>query len=186
MSTLEIIVLAFALSADAFAVAVCKGLSIGKASFKVCLWTGLWFGTFQAIMPTVGYFCARLFSSFTGAYSCIISSGILLFLGINMIKNTFSEDAERNTDVSVKEMLLLSTATSIDALSAGISFAMTEGAGVFMTVFLIGIITFSLSTAGVKIGGIAGTKYNGISTVTGGVILIILAVKGVVENYLVL
>lgn len=183
LSIFELFILAVVLSLDAFAVAVCKGLALCKIKLRDCLWVGLWFGAFQALMPTIGYFCAVRFEHYVHAFSHWIAFALLAFLGINMIKEATEEQEKCNVSVSIKEMFILAIATSIDALAAGVSFAMTENFKIGYAVTFIGCITFIFSATGVKIGSIFGTKYNRKAQITGGVVLILLGIKIVLEHY---
>ncbi len=183
MSIFELLVLAVVLSMDAFAVAVCKGLALCKIKLKNCLWVGVWFGAFQAFMPTVGYLCAVRFEKYVHAFSHWIAFALLLLLGINMIKEALGEEEKCNISISIREMFILAVATSIDALAAGVSFAMTPDFRIVYAVVFIGITTFILSAVGVKIGSIFGTKYNRKAQITGGAVLILLGVKIVLEHY---
>ncbi len=183
MSFFEILLLAVVLSMDAFAVAVCKGLALKNVKLKSCIWVGVWFGTFQALMPTLGYFCARLFAGYVNAVSHWIAFALLAFIGVNMIKEALGETDEANDDVCCREMLILSVATSIDAMAAGVSFAMIENFDILSAVLFIGITTFVLSAFGTKIGSIVGTKYNKRAEIAGGIVLILLGVKIVIEHY---
>lgn len=183
MSTFELLLMAVVLSMDAFAVAVCKGLALKNVRVKNCVWIGLWFGAFQALMPTVGYFCARLFEGYVNAFSHWIAFGLLSFLGINMIHEALGEEEKENDDVCCKEMFILAIATSIDAMAAGVSFAMIPDFRIFYAVLFIGVITFFLSAIGTKIGSVFGTKYNKRAEVTGGIVLIFIGFKIVLEHY---
>ena len=183
MNVFEIFLTALSLSMDAFAVAVCKGLALKNVKIKNCLWIGFWFGLFQAIMPTIGFFCAKLFESYVHAFSHWIAFGLLAFLGVNMIKEAMEEAEKLNNDVCCKEMLILAVATSIDAMAAGVSFEMRENFNIGLAVLLIGVITFALSAIGTKIGSIVGTKYNKKAEVAGGIVLIFLGFKIVLEHY---
>lgn len=183
MSILDLLLLAVVLSMDAFAVSVCKGLALKNIKVKNCLWVGLWFGAFQAIMPTAGYCFARIFASYVNAFSHWIAFVLLALLGINMVREALGEEEKENDNVSVKEMLLLAIATSIDALAAGVSFALIPDFRITYAVIFIGIITFTLSAVGVKVGSVFGTKYNKSAQVVGGVVLVFLGLKIVLEHY---
>ena len=184
LNIFELFLTALALSMDAFAVAVCKGLALKNVKLKNCLWIGLWFGLFQAIMPTIGFFCAKLFESYVNAFSHWIAFALLCFLGINMIKEAMEDDDEKaNDDVCCKEMFVLAIATSIDAMAAGVSFEMIENFRIGLAVVFIGIITFLLSALGTKLGSIVGTRYNRKAEAAGGIVLILLAFKIVLERY---
>jgi len=183
MSIFELLLMAVVLSMDAFAVAVCKGLALKNVKIKNCIWIGLWFGAFQALMPTIGYFCAKVFARYVNAFSHWIAFGLLAFLGVNMIREALGEDEEANCDVCVKEMLILAIATSIDAMAAGVSFAMIPDFKIVYAVTFIGVITFLLSAIGTKIGSVVGTKYNKRAEAAGGIVLIFLGFKIVLEHY---
>lgn len=183
MSVFELFLTALALSMDAFAVAVCKGLALKNVKLKNCLWIGLWFGIFQALMPLVGFFCAKLFETYVHSYAHWIAFALLGFLGVNMIREAMGDDEKANNDVCCKEMLILAVATSIDAMAAGVSFEMIENFNIGLVVVFIGIITFTLSAFGTKIGSIVGTRYNKKAEVAGGLVLIFLGFKIVLEHY---
>lgn len=183
MGIFGLFVMAVVLSMDAFAVAVCKGLALKNVKLKNCVWIGLWFGAFQALMPTVGFFCAKLFAHYVNAFSHWIAFGLLAFLGINMIHEALGEEEKANDDVCCREMLILAIATSIDAMAAGVSFAMISDFKIFVAVTFIGIVTFLLSAFGTKIGSIVGTKYNKRAEIAGGIVLIFLGFKIVLEHY---
>lgn len=183
LSTFELFLTALALSMDAFAVAVCKGLALKNVKTKNCLWIGLWFGAFQALMPTIGFFCAKLFESYVHNYAHWIAFGLLAFLGINMIKEAMGEEEKANDDVCCKEMFILAIATSIDAMAAGVSFEMMPDFNIGLAVVFIGVFTFILSAIGTKLGSIVGTKYNKKAELAGGIVLILLGIKIVLEHY---
>ncbi len=186
MSIFEAILLAVSLSMDAFAVALCKGLAIKKINFKKCLIVGAWFGSFQALMPLAGYLLGSTFADKITAVSHWIAFVLLAIIGGNMIKESF-EKCEKPLDDSLgfKTMIVMAIATSIDALAAGVGFAFTEFNPpwfVYITFVLIGIITLSLSAIGVKIGNIFGTKFKTKAELAGGIILILLGVKILLEG----
>ena len=191
MGILELLLLAVALSMDAFAVSVCKGLCMKKATFRAGAICGAWFGGFQALMPLIGYFLGSLFADVITKVAPWIAFVLLALIGANMIKEAFSkEECEscEKLDLSAKGMFVMAVATSIDALAVGISLAMTGvpvwGKGnIFLAVLLIGVITFALSCAGVKIGNIFGSRYEKKARIAGGVILILLGVKILLEHY---
>ena len=178
MNLLAPFILALGFSADAFAVSVCKGLSMKKASLKASLTCGIWFGGFQAIMPLIGYYLGRLFADAISAIAPIISCVLLAIIGFNMIKEALEPDGCEECDggdLSFKKMFILAIATSIDALAGGISIALDvhNDANIFVTVAMIGGTTFLLSALGVKIGSIFGSKYEKGAQVVGGSILIL-------------
>ncbi len=186
MSIFEAILLALSLSMDAFAVALCKGLAIKKINFKKCLIVGAWFGSFQALMPLAGFLLGSTFADKITAVSHWIAFVLLAIIGGNMIKESF-EKCEKPLDDSLgfKTMIVMAIATSIDALAAGVGFAFTEFNPpwfVYITFILIGIITLSLSALGVKIGNIFGTKFKSKAELAGGIILILLGVKILLEG----
>lgn len=178
----EILVLGIGLSMDAFAVSVCKGLAVRRADLKTSLVCGTWFGAFQALMPLIGYFLGRMFADAIAAVDHWVAFFLLALVGGNMIKEALSGEEESATpDLSAKAMLPLAVATSIDALAVGISLAMTE-APIFTSVIVIGITTFALSALGVTIGGIFGNKFQKKAEIFGGVVLILLGCKILLES----
>ena len=183
MSFLSPLLLGLGLSMDAFAVSICKGLAVKNAKLKHMLITGLWFGGFQAAMPILGYYVGSFFHSYIEKFDHWIAFVLLAAIGINMIREAFGKSDEKPTDASFgfKTMLLMALATSIDALAAGIAIAM-ERKNVFISVAFIGIITFILSASGVKIGAVFGEKYKSKAELAGGIILILLGLKILLEH----
>lgn len=182
MDIIEIIIIAIGLAMDAFAVAIGKGLSISKVSWRHYLLIGLWFGGFQALMPLIGYLLGTSFANVVAGFDHWIVFALLSLIGSNMIKESFSRKEDQvNADISTKTMFLLSIATSIDALAAGVSFAFFAN-DIIYPVLIIGIITFALSTIGVKIGNIFGNRYKRKAEFAGGVILIIIGIKILFEH----
>lgn len=178
----EILVLGIGLSMDAFAVSVCKGLAMRRADLKTSLVCGAWFGAFQALMPFIGYFLGRMFADAIAAVDHWVAFFLLALVGGNMIKEALSGEGENATpDLSVKAMLPLAVATSVDALAVGISLAMTE-APIWTSITVIGITTFMLSAVGVTIGGIFGNKFEKKAEIFGGVVLILLGCKILLES----
>ena len=178
----EILVLGVGLSMDAFAVSVCKGLAVRRADLKTSLVCGAWFGAFQALMPLIGYFLGRMFADAIAAVDQWVAFILLALVGGNMIKEALSGEEETSTpDLSVKAMLPLAVATSIDALAVGISLAMTE-APIWTSIGVIGTTTFILSAVGVTIGGIFGNKFEKKAEIFGGVVLILLGCKILLES----
>lgn len=178
MDLLGPLILAVGFSADAFAVSVCKGLSMKKATWRAGMICGVWFGGFQALMPLIGYYLGTLFADGILSFAPIVSFGLLALIGVNMIKEAFEkQDCQEcpNGDLSFKTMLVLAIATSIDAMAGGLSIALNVGrdVNIFVTVALIGGITFLLSTAGVKLGNLFGSRYEKGAQIAGGVILIL-------------
>lgn len=179
----QILLTAIALSMDAFAVAVCKGLAMDKISFKKCCIVGTWFGAFQGLMPLAGYFLVSFFKDAIEKYDHWIAFVLLVLIGANMIKEALSKDDEKtNASLSFKIMLLLAIATSIDALAVGVSFIATPQINIFVACTVIALITFILSCIGVKIGNIFGTKYKSKAELAGGIILILIGFKILLEH----
>ena len=186
MGFFELFALGLGLSMDAFAVSVCKGLGMKKANAKGMILCGLWFGGFQALMPLIGYLLGSLFATAIEAVDHWIAFGLLALIGINMLKEAFGKeedcDCENNADFSFKTMLTMAVATSIDALAVGISLAMAGNVNIWVAVALIGVTTFTLSALGVKIGSIFGNKLEKKAQIAGGVILILLGLKILLEH----
>ena len=185
MGTLELFITAVALSMDAFAVAICKGLSTCRVRAKHMIAVGLWFGGFQALMPLLGYLLGSTFADYITPVDHWIAFALLALLGANMIKEAFSGGDECDcTDASLafKVMLTMAVATSIDALAVGISFAMLPDVNIWIAVGFIGVITFTLSAVGVKIGAVFGAKNKKYAELTGGIILILMGTKILLEH----
>ncbi len=176
MGITELFILAIGLSMDAFAVSICKGLSLGKITPKHMCIAGIWFGGFQAFMPLIGYFLGSFFADMITAYDHWIAFILLVLIGGNMIKEAFEKEEHLDASMTVKSMFLLAIATSIDALAVGVTFAFLK-VQIIPAVSFIGIITFILSAIGVKIGSIFGTKYQSKAELCGGIILIIIGTK---------
>ncbi len=182
MNFITLLLLAIGLSMDAFAVSVCKGLSLKRTNLRAYLAVGLWFGGFQALMPVVGYYLIYHFKDYVTALDHWIAFALLLLIGVNMIREALSgKEESANASLDFRTMLLLAIATSIDALAVGISFACLD-VNLPLAVAIIGITTFILSVAGLKIGTIFGTRYKSKAEITGGVILILLGVKILLEH----
>lgn len=184
MGLIELICIAVGLSMDAFAVAICKGLSLRKCTWQKQGIVGLYFGVFQAGMPLLGYLLGMQFKEMITSIDHWIAFVLLGIIGANMIKEGFSKEeiSDEKTDrLSVKEMLGLAVVTSIDALAVGVTFAFLQ-VEIIPAVCIIGITTFILSAAGVKIGNIFGTRYKSKAEIAGGVILIFMGVKILVEH----
>ncbi len=188
MSFFELFILAVGLSMDAFAVAMCKGLAVKKVGIKQMLTVGVWFGSFQAIMPLIGYVLISQFQKYIEKYDHWIAFVLLALIGANMIKEALSKDEEAtDASFSVKSMFVLAVATSIDAMAAGCTLATksvtdAKQGGILVAVLIIGVITFSLSLVGVKIGNVFGVKYKSKAELAGGIILILLGVKILLEH----
>ncbi len=193
MDIIEILFLAVGLSMDAFAVSVCKGLAISKISFKKAAICGVWFGGFQALMPMIGYLLGAGFTGYITGITPWIAFVLLSLIGGNMIKEAISGDEEKaNDSLGIKVMFTMAVATSIDALAVGVTFACVpvsifSSAGgllnTFVGVIIIGITTFILSCIGVKIGNVFGLKYKSKAELAGGIILICLGLKILLEHF---
>lgn len=181
MSIFELFLLAVGLSMDAFAVSVCKGLSVKKLKPRHVLLAGLYFGGFQALMPVIGYFAGSCFSDLIASYDHWVVFVLLVLIGSNMIKESFGNEETLNASFSVRNMLLLAVATSIDALAVGVSFAFLQVNIIYAAGF-IGIITFVLSAAGIKIGNVFGSRYKSRAELAGGIILILIGLKVLLEH----
>ena len=186
MKTWELILIAVGLAMDAFAVSVCKGLAMKKATFKNALICGIWFGGFQGLMPFIGYLLGASFAEYINVISSWIAFALLCLIGGNMIREALSKDEETaSADLDIKTMLVMAIATSIDALAIGVSFAFTDFEPdwfVYIAFILIGVITFTLSSIGVKIGNIFGTKFKSKAELAGGIILICMGCKILLEH----
>ena len=176
MSIAELLIMSVALAMDAFAVSVCKGLSLKNVTPKHMLICGIWFGLFQALMPLLGYGAGRAFRVFIDRYSHWVAFGLLLIVGVVMIRDAFKEEEEVDASLNVKTMLMLAIATSIDAFAVGASLALLN-VNIFFSTACIGVITLGLSAAGVKIGSLFGTRYHRPSLFAGGVVLCLIGLK---------
>ena len=181
MGVLELILIAVGLAMDAFAVSVCKGLSMSKMEWKKAVVIGLYFGGFQALMPLIGYILGVGFEDKIKSIDHWIAFILLVFIGINMIKEAFETKEESNDKIDFKTMIILSIATSIDALAVGVTFAFLN-VNIMLAISLIGIITFIISMIGVKIGNVFGDKYETKAELAGGFILIFLGAKILLEH----
>ncbi len=189
MGFVELFFIAIGLSMDAFAAAICKGLCIRKDSNKKALIVGCFFGGFQAIMPLIGYILGTQFKDSIAAIDHWIAFVLLSIIGINMIRESRSDDdcgceldsSITDSSFSIKNMTLLSIATSIDALAIGVTFAFLQ-VNIVPTIYIIGITTFILSMIGVKIGNLFGTRFKSTAEVAGGILLISMGLKILVEH----
>ena len=187
MGILDLLLLALGVSMDAFAVSICKGLAMPKATLKEGLICGLWFGGFQALMPTIGFFLGTLFADAIEAVDHWVAFILLAIIGINMLKEALEKDEcccceEHNADLSVKTMFVMAVATSIDALAVGISLAMAGDVNIWMAAALIGLFTCGMSAVGVKIGNLFGAKFEKKAQLAGGVILILIGLRILLEH----
>jgi len=190
MGVVELFILAVGLSMDAFAVSICKGLSVEKTGIKHMCIAGLWFGGFQALMPFIGYTLGSTFTEYIIAIDHWVAFILLTLIGGNMIKEAFGDDDDcdccEKPDVSpfaMKTMFLMAVATSIDALAVGVTFAFLR-VDIIRAVFFIGITTFCFSAVGIKIGSIFGGRFKSKAELTGGLILIALGIKILLEHTL--
>ena len=181
MGSAELMILAVGLSMDAFAVAVCKGLAMKNMRIKDAVTVGLWFGSFQALMPLIGYYLGCSCDSYIEGFDHWIAFALLEIIGAKMIKESFGKVEEAKPDISIRTMLLMAVATSIDALAVGITFAIV-GADIFLSVSIIGVTTFILSFVGVKLGNVFGEKFKSKAELLGGVILILIGQKILLEH----
>ncbi len=183
MKLLDLILTAIALSMDAFAVSVGKGLCAPRVRLRHCLTCGVYFGGFQALMPLLGYYLCTSFARYITRFDHWIAFVLLALIGANMLREAFSEE-EENVDASfgVKTMLVMAVATSIDALATGVTFAMMEGTNIWLAITIVGSTTFLFSAIGVKIGSVFGAKYRFGAEVLGGVILILMGLKILIEH----
>ena len=182
MGFLEIVVISVGLAMDAFAVSVCKGLSMKKMNWKSAVIIAFYFGIFQAVMPVIGFFLGNTFRQLVESLDHWIAFILLSIIGGNMIKESFDDELEkRNENVDVKTMLVLAIATSIDALAVGITFAFFE-TNLLLSILMIGFITFFISLAGVKIGNRFGDKFQNKAELTGGIILIVIGLKILLQH----
>ena len=182
MSLLSLFIIAIGLAMDAFAVSICNGLAMQKVSFKKAGIVGLWFGGFQALMPFVGYLLGSQFEQYITAFDHWIAFALLLLIGGSMIREALSKQEEcANASLDIKSMLLLAVATSIDALAVGVTFAFLQ-VEIIPAIAFIGVITFVLSTLGVKVGNVFGVKYKSKAELAGGVILIFMGFQILFEH----
>ncbi len=188
MKIYELLLIAIGLSMDAFAVSVCKGLAMKKVTFRHFLTVGVWFGGFQALMPTLGYFLGSTFEKYIVSIDHWVAFILLVLIGGNMVKEALSEDDEccecKDASLGFKIMLVMAVATSIDALAVGITFAflLENIAELIFAVLSIGVTTFLLSAIGVKVGSVFGVKYKSKAELTGGIILILIGLKILLEH----
>ena len=182
MSLFSLFTIALGLSMDAFAVAICKGLAMSKITFRKSLIVGLWFGGFQGMMPLLGYLLGVQFKSYITAIDHWIAFVLLGLIGINMIREALSKDEEKASDsLAFKDMLVLAIATSIDALAVGVTFAFLQ-VDIIPAISFIGATTLILSMIGVKIGNVFGVRYKSKAELAGGIILIIMGTKILLEH----
>lgn len=181
MSVWELFILAVGLSMDACAVSICKGLSVPKVNFKHMLTCGLYFGGFQALMPAIGYLLGVNLQSLIASIDHWIAFVLLSIIGLNMIRESRAEEEKLDCSFCFKVMLPLAVATSIDALAVGVTFAFLQ-VNIVAAVLFIGVITFVLSALGVRLGSIVGAKWKNRAEFVGGLILILMGIKILIEH----
>lgn len=184
----ELLLLGVGLSMDAFAVSICKGLAMKRSSVRAGLTCGIWFGGFQALMPLIGFFLGSMFAEAIQSVDHWVAFGLLVLIGVNMLREAFSPEEDcgcgesAQGDLSVKTMFVMAVATSIDALAVGISLAMAGDVAIFAAVGIIGVCTFTLSAIGVRVGSVFGSRFEQKAQIAGGVILVILGTKILLEH----
>ena len=182
MGIIELVLVSMGLGMDAFAVSVCKGISMKKMNWKKACIIGLYFGGFQALMPVIGFFLGVAFENIITNVDHWIAFILLGIVGLKMIKDSFNKKNENyNDDISFKTMIILAIATSIDALAVGITFAFLK-VNLIISISLIGVITFILSFIGSKLGNKFGNRYEKKAELLGGIILILLGLKILLEH----
>ena len=182
MELITVLLLAVGLAMDAFAVSICKGLAVRKVTIRTMVIVGLWFGVFQGVMPVIGYVSGSAFYDLISEYDHWIAFILLFLIGANMIREALSDEDEGVDDnLGFRTMLLLAIATSIDALAVGISLAMT-GDGIVEPALIIGVVTMIISIFGVWIGSRFGDRYGKKAELVGGVILILIGLRIVLEH----
>lgn len=182
MSFIELLLIAVSMSMDAFAVSICKGLSVRKVTPGQCLAVAGWFGGFQGVMPVIGFVLTSLFASLICSISHWIAFGLLIFIGGNMIRESLDKDVEEvNDSFSFLTMLTLAVATSIDALAMGVTLKLS-GANILVAAPLIAVTTAVLSPIGLKVGNLFGAKYKNKAELAGGVVLVGLGIKILLEG----
>lgn len=183
MLFLETFALSIGVSMDAFAVSLCKGLSQKRIRLKHCILIGGWFGGFQMLMPLIGYYAGSYFEHSIKAYDHWVIFALLCLIGLQMIKESRSNETETlNDSFGFRSMLPLAIATSLDALAVGISLSLIDDMNVFFSLIMIGLTTFSFSAIGLLIGSRVGTKYKSKAELLGGIILIVIAFKILLEH----
>lgn len=183
MSFTELLIIAVGLSMDAFAVSICKGLATGKTKARHMMIAGVWFGGFQALMPLLGYLLGSAFGKYIERFDHWIAFGLLVIIGGNMLKEAFGkEESCSDDDFGMRTMFLMAVATSIDALAVGVSFAILPDVNIWFAIGSIGIITCILSAVGIKIGSIFGNRYKKKAQIAGGLILVLMGCKILLEH----
>lgn len=182
MDALSVLLIAIGLAMDAFAVSICKGLAIRTPTLRSMIVIGLWFGVFQALMPVIGFYLGSAVYDLIEAYDHWIAFILLALIGFNMVREGLrGDDDEMDADTSVRTMLVLAVATSIDALAVGISMAMDE-ASILLPALVIGVVTFLISVVGVRVGSVFGNRFGSKAEIAGGIILVLIGVKILLEH----
>ncbi|MBQ6612376.1 MAG: manganese efflux pump [Alistipes sp.] len=182
MGITEIIFIGFGLAMDATTVSIGKGLSVQRVELSHILKVGLWFGGFQALMPIIGYLLTSYFADFVVDIDHWIAFGLLLLIGLNMIRETiWGEDEKHNNDFGFRTMILMAIATSIDALAVGVSFAFIH-ANIWIAASIIGVVTFALSAIGLYLGRAIGSRIGSKAGIVGGLVLIGIGIKILIEH----
>ena len=189
MSVGALLLLAVGVSMDAFAVSICKGLAMKRATPGAMAIVGGWFGGFQALMPLIGFFLGTMFAAAIETVDHWVAFALLAIIGVNMLMEALEKQEEccccadeHNADLSVKTMFVMAVATSIDALAVGISLAMAGDINIWLSVALIGATTFGFSAAGVKIGSLFGAAFEKKAQLAGGLILVLIGLKILLEH----
>jgi len=188
MGIIDFILLGIGLAMDAFAVSICKGLGMTKINKNQLIIIASFFGGFQAIMPLIGYLLGNIFAKYVMQFSHWIAFVLLAFIGIKMIIDAIKERnekdiaEEKDKPISFKEITLLAIATSIDALAVGVTFSFYEDINIVLAIVIIGVITLIISALGVFIGNIFGSRYRFIASLIGGIILVLLGIKILLEG----
>ena len=181
MKIYELIIISFSLSMDAFSVSICKGLQFNKNIKRYALILSLSFSLFQMLMPILGYFLGNSLNTYFLKFNKLIAFVLLCIVGVNMIKESFEKENMSNT-LTFKELIVLSIATSIDAFSVGLTFSLFQ-VNLGLAISLIGIITFIVCFIGVLIGKIIGNKFEKLSEILGGIVLVIMSLKFLLEHF---
>ena len=182
MSIIELALIGVGLAMDAFAVSICKGLAMRRMNYKKAIIIAAFFGVFQALMPALGYVLGTTFANKIAAIDHWIAFILLALIGANMIKEALSSDDECQDDsLRLGDLIMLSIATSIDALAVGITFAFFN-VSLLLSVSMIGIITFIICVIGVKVGNVFGEKYKSKAELAGGLILIVMGAKILIDH----
>ncbi len=183
MGLVETILLAVGLSMDACAVSICKGLAMKRADLRGMLTCGLWFGGFQMMMPLIGFLLGGIFAESIEVIDHYVAFSLLVLIGVNMIREAYEEeDGDDSGDLGFRTMFPMAVATSIDALAVGVSLAMSRNCHIVFTVCVIGLTTFGFSAAGVKVGSVFGSRWERRAQISGGVILILLGFRILLEH----